>query len=73
MKENIGFYSQTQDIQPSIESACRGFRDQLARKRQDLALILKKHLATGLAAGTIGILWYVTILLFFRQLAEYGW
>lgn len=73
MKGNIGFFSQAQGIQLSIENACRGFRDQLARKSQDLALILKKHVTTGLAAGTIGILWYVTILLFFRQLAEYGW
>lgn len=73
MKETIGFYSQAQDNQLSIESAYRGLSDRLARKAHGLALFVKKHVFTGVAAVTIGSLWFISILLFFLQLAEFGW
>ena len=73
MKENIGFFSQPLDHPLAIDNACRGLQGQLAKKGQGLALLIKKHLYSGLAACGIGAMWYAAILLFLRQLAEYGW
>jgi hypothetical protein len=73
MKESVGYCNRDLDNQLKIEDAYRKCKDKLVKKGQGLKLFLKKHVYSGLATCAVGGIMYGTIVLFFQQLAEYGW
>ena len=73
MKENIGVFSQVLDNQLSIDNTYRSCKSLLVKQGSCLTLFVKKYFITGLATCGIGTVLFIAILLFFQQLAEYGW
>lgn len=73
MKESIGYFNQDLDNQLKIEDACSKCKGKLVKKGQGLKLLLKKHVFSGLATCAVGGIMFGVIVLFFQQLAEYGW
>ncbi|KJR99663.1 MAG: hypothetical protein VR65_15525 [Desulfobulbaceae bacterium BRH_c16a] len=73
MKESIGYFNQDLDSQLKIEDACSKCKGKLVKKGKGLKLLLKKHVFSGLATCAVGGIMFGSIVLFFQQLAEYGW
>lgn len=73
MKESIGYFTQGIDNHLKIEDACSKCKGKLVKKAQAIKLLLKKHVFSGLATCAVGGIMYGVIVLFFQQLAEYGW